>query len=106
MIEMTAVQLHQHLAESDLKPLLLDVREQWEFDLCHIEESILIPMSEIVHKYDELDTQQETVIICHHGIRSRQIGLFLEAQKFSRIINLSGGVAAWAESVDPGMPRY
>ncbi len=106
MLEMTAPQLHQRLAESQSKPVLLDVREQWEFDYCHIENSVLIPMSEVIQQYHELDTQRETVIICHHGIRSRHIGLFLETKQFSNIINLSGGVEDWAKSVDSNMPRY
>ncbi len=103
---MTAVQLQKHLAECNPKPVLLDVREQWEFDYCHIESSRLMSMADVIQKYHELDTEQETVIICHHGIRSRQIGYFLKTKNFNRIINLSGGVEQWAETVDTDMPRY
>jgi rhodanese-related sulfurtransferase len=106
MIGMTALQLHEHLTNSNSNSILLDVREHWEFDFCHIENSILIPMSEIIHQYHKLDSQQETVIICHHGIRSRQIGYFLESKNFKHIINLSGGVEQWAETVNTSMPRY
>lgn len=106
MIEMTATQLEQHLDSDNTSPLLLDVREEWEYQYCHIESSVLIPMGYITRKSYQLDTQQETVIICHHGIRSRQVALFLETQNFNHIINLSGGLEAWADAVDPSMPRY
>jgi len=106
MIEMTARQLDEHLRSNTSKPLLLDVREEWEYQYCHIEASVLIPMGEIAHKLHEFDTQQEIVVICHHGIRSRHIGIFLESKNFSNIINLTGGVEAWADTIDATMPRY
>ena len=106
MIEMTATQLHEYLGSNKSTPLLLDVREEWEYQYCHIENSVLVPMGDIFLKHTELDAQQETIVICHHGIRSRQIGRFLEAQNFTQIINLTGGVEAWADNVDPSMPRY
>lgn len=106
MIEMTATQLQQHLASSNPLPLLLDVREQWEYQYCHIENSELIPMKDVFLKYHKLDELQEIVVICHHGIRSRQIARFLENNNFSNIINLTGGVEAWANTIDSSMPRY
>ncbi|MDH5445813.1 MAG: rhodanese-like domain-containing protein [Gammaproteobacteria bacterium] len=98
--------LRQHLDTATEKPLLLDVREPWEFQYCHIEHSKLIPMGEILNVIDELDPEQETVVICHHGIRSRQVAYYLEQQGFSRVINLDGGVERWAQQVDPAMKRY
>ncbi len=107
MIEMTAIQLRQRLTSSgNTTPVLLDVREEWEYQYCHIENSVLIPMGEISQKLHDLDPQRETVVICHHGIRSRRIGHYLETQNFTHIINLTGGVEAWADTVDPAMPRY
>jgi len=88
------------------KPLLLDVREPWEFQTCHIEGSQLVPMGEIASRAPELDPALEVVVICHHGGRSMQVGMFLEKQGFSEVINLAGGVDAWARTVDPGMPVY
>lgn len=88
------------------RPLLLDVREEWEFERCHIEGVTLVPMSRIQVRLGELDPQQETVVICHHGVRSLHVARFLEQNGFARIINLSGGVAAWARDVDRGMPTY
>ena len=88
------------------KPLLLDVREPWEFQLCRIEGSQLLPMGEIPARAGELDSDAEVVVICHHGARSMQVALFLEKQGFTDVTNLSGGVDAWAKNVDPAMPVY
>jgi rhodanese-related sulfurtransferase len=92
---------------------LLDVREPWEYQRCHIEGSQLVPMREIAARAGELaerlrapDAAAEVVVICHHGGRSMQVAMFLERQGFSEVINLAGGVDAWARTVDPGMPVY
>jgi rhodanese-related sulfurtransferase len=87
-------------------PLLLDVREAWEFQLCHIEGSQLLPMAQIPSRLSDLDRNREMVVICHHGVRSFSVCRFLDAQGFQAVINLSGGVAAWAREVDPRMPTY
>ena len=87
-------------------PLLLDVREAWEFDLCHIEGARLVPMHELVARVGELDPTRATVLICHHGVRSRRVAQYLEQQGFAQVINLSGGMAQWAEEVAPTMARY
>ncbi|MEM7562497.1 MAG: rhodanese-like domain-containing protein [Pseudomonadota bacterium] len=87
-------------------PVLIDVREPWEFDTCHIDGSINIPMGQIPLEFEKLDADKETVVICHHGVRSRQVILFLEQQAFENLINLEGGVDAWAREVDNEMPVY
>ncbi|MDH5408873.1 MAG: rhodanese-like domain-containing protein [Gammaproteobacteria bacterium] len=99
-------ELKQHLDTVAERPLLLDVRETWEFERCHIEGSILISMGQIRDKMSELDPERETVIICHHGIRSRQVAYYLEQYGFTNLINLDGGVEHWARDVDPSMNRY
>jgi rhodanese-related sulfurtransferase len=66
----------------------------------------MLPMHRIPACLPELDPERETVVICHHGIRSRQVALYLERQGFSRVINLSGGVDAWARQVDPAITVY
>jgi rhodanese-related sulfurtransferase len=104
--EFSAAQLRDHLATTDTKPLLLDVREPWEFRLCRIEGSKLIPMGQLPASIRELDPDRETVVICHHGIRSRQVAMFLDYQGFSNVINLAGGVDAWAHDVDRQMATY
>ena len=110
MQQISALQLQQWLADEGRgKPLLLDVREAWEFEKCHIAGSLSMPMRSVPARYPELarsGREADIVMICHHGARSFQAGLFLEQQGFTNIVNLSGGVAAWARDVDPTMPTY
>jgi rhodanese-related sulfurtransferase len=107
MHHITALQLHAWLDDSGREaPLLLDVREPWEFATCHIPGAINIPMHTVPARHAELDDRAEIVMICHHGARSFQSGLFLENAGFDKIINLQGGVAAWARDVDATMPTY
>ncbi len=88
------------------KPVLLDVREPWELDVCRLSEARSMPMRSVPARHMELKRDAETVIICHHGARSYQVAMFLEFEGFSRIHNLYGGLAAWARDVDPAMPTY
>jgi len=106
MRRFSARELQSHLAESQSAPLLLDVREEWEYEYCHIAGSILIPMGQVPAHLEELDKAQEIVVICHHGIRSRHIGMYLEHAGFSNVINLEGGIEQWAAEVEPTMQRY
>ena len=87
-------------------PVLLDVREPWEWNLCHLPGTILIPMSELPARAAELNKAAETVVICHHGVRSFHAARYLETLGFADVVNLSGGMAAWADEVDPSTPRY
>ncbi|NBC47998.1 MAG: sulfurtransferase [Gammaproteobacteria bacterium] len=87
-------------------PLLLDVREPWEHAICRIDGSELLPMRQVPSTIGRLQANRPTVVICHHGIRSQQVARFLEQQGFGRVINLRGGIAAWASDVDPKMPTY
>ena len=106
MRDLSAAELRDYLAHSDDEPLLLDVREPWEFRVCRIEGSQLIPMGQLPGSLNALDPDRATVVICHHGIRSRQVAMYLDYQGFGDVINLAGGVAAWAREVDPTMPTY
>jgi rhodanese-related sulfurtransferase len=86
---------------------LLDVREPWEYKICRIAGSVNIPMSEIVGRYQELDHEKDIVVICHHGNRSYNVACYLETAGFGKkIMNLEGGVDAWAEYIDESMPKY
>ena len=106
MREMPAVELKKYLDSCDEQPLLLDVRQPWEFDVCKLEGSTLLPMSQIPSALQDLDPDRETVVICHHGIRSRSVGRYLEHAGFTNVINLSDGVDGWAKSVDRMMATY
>ena len=106
MRELSATKLRDYLATTTTGPLLLDVREPWEFRICQIEGSQLIPMGKLPAALKALDPTRETVVICHHGIRSRQVARFLDYQGFSSVINLSDGVDGWARDVDHQMATY
>ncbi|MGA0961019.1 MAG: rhodanese-like domain-containing protein [Sedimenticolaceae bacterium] len=104
MREFSATQLAEYLAEH--APRLIDVREQWEYDTCHLENSELFPMQSIPAVMKHWDKTEEMVIICHHGIRSRQVCRFLDHYGFENVINLNGGIDQWALQVDRNMPTY
>lgn len=87
-------------------PVLLDVREPWEAGICRLPGSVLIPMRDLPARLAELNKDAETVVICHHGVRSYHAARYLQNAGFSAVINLSGGMAAWADEVDPAMSRY
>lgn len=106
MREFTAKELHAYLESASPQPVLLDVREPWEFDTARIEGATLVPMRSIPARVADFDPKQEIVVICHHGVRSRMVGLFLENHGFSKVINLTGGVDAWARDIDRHMATY
>ena len=86
------------------KPVLLDVREPWEYEKAHIEGALLIPMREVPARVAQIDEAKEVVAICHHGGRSMQVAMFLEKNGFKRVHNLVGGIDAWTRTVDPAVP--
>ena len=88
------------------KPFLLDVRESWEYEHCHLADSLLMPMQTVPARLAELAPERDVVVICHHGARSMQVAMFLERNGFASIYNLAGGVNAWAHDIDPGMRNY
>ena len=91
---------------STRKPLLLDVREPWEYEICHLPGSHLMPMRSVPDRIGELKDAAEIVVICHHGGRSLQVAQFLEGKGLRAIFNLVGGVDAWARDVDPALRKY
>jgi len=107
MKPLSAPELAAWLADADrARPVLLDVREAWENELCRIEGSQLAPMQTIPRRLSDWESAREIVCICHHGGRSMHVAMFLERQGFASVFNLTGGVDAWARQVDPAMPTY
>ena len=104
MRRIDVAQLAAQLEHED--PMLLDVREPWEFEVCHIDGSINIPMGQVSQQLEQLQTASEVVVICHHGVRSQQVIGFLQQRLTAELVNLDGGVDAWARAIDPDMPVY
>ena len=88
------------------RPLLLDVREPWEFTTCRLEGSTSMPLQTLPVRFAEIDLDQAIVCICHHGARSMQAAAYLAGSGARQVYNLTGGVAAWAHQVDPAFPTY
>lgn len=85
---------------------ILDVREPFEIFLAAFPGAIHIPMGDIPSRLTELDPDRETVVVCHHGVRSAQVAMYLARLGFERVSNLSGGIDLWSATVDPAVPRY
>lgn len=106
MRDLSPRELQAYLQATDTRPILVDVREPWEYEICALPDTRLVPMRQVPAWAQQQDPGQEYVIICHHGIRSRQVAHYLERLGFERVINLRGGVEAWAREVDPHMNTY
>jgi adenylyltransferase/sulfurtransferase len=87
------------------KVFLLDVREPGEHAICNLG-GVLIPRGELPNRLGELDPAAEIVVYCKTGNRSAQAVDFLRQCGFGKLRNLAGGIDAWAERIDPSMPRY
>lgn len=107
MKTLTAPELAHWLADSSrARPQLLDVREPWEFERCHLAGAALVPMRELPARFNEIEAGAPVVCICHHGTRSAHAAMFLAGQGIADVYNLTGGVDSWARHVDPAMPTY
>ena len=104
MLEITVDELKQELGSGKIK--LVDVREQWEYDTCHIKNSQLIPLSRLPSKISELNKEDGIVLYCHTQNRSRMAAQFLLASGFKNVRFLRGGIDEWAQKIEPGMARY
>lgn len=87
---------------------LVDVREPWEYEYCHLAESVLIPLAELPSRKDEVEPPEgaQIVVYCHHGIRSLSGASILQQAGFDKVSSLAGGIEAWSVLIDPTMPRY
>lgn len=85
---------------------ILDVREPEEVAFAAFPRATHIPMGDIPSRLSELDPDRETVVVCHHGVRSAQVAAYLARMGFERVYNLVGGIDAWSSTVAPDVPRY
>ena len=92
--------------DGNARPLLLDVRQDWEARLCRLEHAVHIPIEEIELRVEELSPEDEIVVYCHQGVRSAAVAEYLRSLGFKDVKNLAGGLDLWARTVDPTMRRY
>ena len=92
--------------EKNDKFVLLDVRENFEWDIARLPGSRLIPLGELSSRMSELDSADEIVILCKSGVRSATAVRHLQKAGFSKLLNVEGGILAWANRVDQSMPKY
>ncbi|MEM1979516.1 MAG: molybdopterin-synthase adenylyltransferase MoeB, partial [Candidatus Caldarchaeum sp.] len=104
-MHITPEELHEKLQKGE-KVFLLDVREPVEYEICHLENAVLIPLSKLPEHVNKLSLTDEIVAYCHTGVRSSMAVKLLRDLGFRRVRNLAGGIDAWAERIDPSMPRY
>lgn len=102
----TAAQLAEQINGGEAAPVILDVREPWELEICKLPGSLDIPMGEITSRLNEIDDTRPIVCLCHHGVRSYHVAQYLQSQGFDRVANLHGGIHAWANEVDTACPVY
>jgi adenylyltransferase/sulfurtransferase len=101
---MTVEELKQRLDRGD-DLYVLDVREPHEYQICNLGGQ-LIPLNDLPKRVSELDSTREIVVHCKMGGRSAKAVDFLKQSGFTRVHNLAGGITAWAERIDPKVPKY
>ena len=89
------------------KARMIDVREPWEFAKAAVEGSVLLPMNTITARAAaELDRAEPLLVLCHHGVRSYNVTVWLRGQGYEQAQSVRGGIAAWAREVDPAVGQY
>jgi len=92
--------------ESDNPPVILDVREPWELEIAAVDGALAIPLGELPRRVSEAPRDRPVAAMCHHGGRSASATAWLRAQGFDNVMNVVGGIDAWARLVDPELKRY
>jgi adenylyltransferase/sulfurtransferase len=106
MEEITATELKERLDRGD-DLQIVDVREPNEHEIARLENSKLIPLGQVLNRMDEIDASRETVVHCKMGGRSAKAIEALQRAGFKgRLLNLTGGITAWSNEVDPSVPKY
>ena len=103
--ELEPLQLRARLDHGDTITIL-DVREPEEIRIAAFPGALHIPMGEIPARLNELDPDAAMVVVCHHGMRSAQVAMYLARNGFAHVSNLNGGIDEWSLTVDPATPRY
>lgn len=104
-LQIMPLQVKQQLDRGE-KMILVDVREPWEYQLCKIAGALLIPMGSIPANLQALDTGEDVICYCHHGMRSLDVAVWLRGQGIENAKSLNGGIERWSLEVDPSVTRY
>jgi len=104
--EVTVHDLKKALADPKLGIKVIDVREPDEYQIAHIDGVPLVPLSTLAQRFTELDPNQQYYIHCKSGVRSMKALKFLREQGFKYLKNVKGGISAWADEIDPHVPKY
>ena len=94
------------LIEENKNVKIIDVREKWEYDIANLEDSMLFPLSTFEDNLDKLNKDDDLLIICHHGMRSRKFCNYLSRLGYKKLFNLAGGIDAWSDEIDSSVPKY
>lgn len=100
-----SVQELEKLRKDKIDHFILDVRNKDEYQICNLS-GYLLPMNELPQRFVELNKESYIIVHCHAGGRSRRAVEFLQQQGFQKVFNLRGGITAWANEIDPSMPKY
>jgi adenylyltransferase/sulfurtransferase len=103
--EISPVQLKQRIDAGE-NLFILDVRNPNEYQICRIPGTVLLPLPELPSRFAEVPKDREVIVHCKSGTRSAKAIEFLKSQGYTKLVNLMGGIMAWADKVDPGMTRY
>jgi len=104
-LEITPAEMKARLDQGE-KLILIDVREPWEYAVCHIEGAKHVPLGALAASLPTLPDVDEVICYCHHGIRSLDAATWLRFQGIEKAKSLSGGIERWAVEIDPNVPRY
>jgi rhodanese-related sulfurtransferase len=104
-LEILPSEVKQRLDRGE-KMMLIDVREPHEYAICHIEGAVLIPMGTIPANLQKLDSGEDVICFCHHGMRSMDVANWLRAQGVQSARSMAGGIDRWSLEIDPNVPRY
>ncbi len=105
MTDMTVLELKARI-DAGTAPTIVDVREPHEYQICKIDGSLLVPLGDLPARFGELDPASEIVTQCRSGVRSAKAAAFLRDKGFTNVHNLTGGILAWVDQVDPSQPKY
>jgi rhodanese-related sulfurtransferase len=104
-MQISVKEVNERIVRGD-KLFLVDVREQWEYDLCRIAGAKLIPLGTLPANLNTLLDADEVICYCHHGIRSLDAAVWLRQQGVESAKSMAGGIERWSVEVDPNVPRY